>query len=155
MYVGIGDNGNSANAQNLDTYHGKVIRINSDGTVPPGNPYSTGSAQRQRVWSYGLRNPYTLDFNPVNGRLFINDVGQGSWEEINEGTTSNLNFGWPGAEGNSSNPLYTNPVYTYGHGTGTFRMCNYRWRFFLALHLLIIPHNIRVSIFLLTIVVNG
>ena len=57
LYVAIGENANAANAQNLNTYHGKLLRINSDGSVPDGNPYTTGSEQRKRVWAHGLRNP--------------------------------------------------------------------------------------------------
>ncbi|MBK7970241.1 MAG: PQQ-dependent sugar dehydrogenase [Bacteroidetes bacterium] len=56
LYVGVGDNANSNNPQDLDTYHGKVLRINSDGTPASGNPFSTGSLQRRSIWSYGLRN---------------------------------------------------------------------------------------------------
>jgi glucose/arabinose dehydrogenase len=123
LYVGVGENAVPANSQNLDSYMGKVLRINSNGTVPSGNPYTSGSAQRQRIWSYGVRNPFTIDIQPVTGKLFINDVGNATWEEVDDGTTSNLNFGWPNAEGNSTNPAYANPVYTYAHGTGTFLGC--------------------------------
>lgn len=118
LYVGVGENANTANSQNLDTYHGKILRINSDGTVPAGNPFTTGSAQRQRVWEYGMRNPYTLSIQPGTGRIFVNDVGQNTWEEINDCTTGGLNYGWPTAEGMSSNPAFTNPIYTYQHGAG-------------------------------------
>jgi glucose/arabinose dehydrogenase len=119
LYVGVGDNAsNPANAQNLDTYLGKVLRLNPDGTPAPGNPYPTGSAPRQRLWSYGLRNPYTLAMQPETGRLFVNDVGQSAWEEINDATLPSLNFGWPNAEGNSANPAFTNPIYAYAHGSG-------------------------------------
>ncbi len=118
LYAAIGDNANGANAQNLNTYHGKILRINADGTVPLGNPYATGSEQMKRVWAYGLRNPYTISFQPGSGKLFVNDVGQVTWEEINDATLGGLNFGWPSAEGNSSNPAYTNPVYYYAHGSG-------------------------------------
>ncbi|HEY9044963.1 MAG TPA: PQQ-dependent sugar dehydrogenase [Ohtaekwangia sp.] len=118
LYVAIGENANSANAQNLDTYHGKVLRINPDGSVPAGNPFTTGSEQRRRVWAYGLRNPYTFDVQPGTGRIFVNDVGQSTWEEINDATTGGLNFGWPATEGNGTNPSYTNPVYAYQHGSG-------------------------------------
>lgn len=123
LYVAIGENANSAHAQNLDTYHGKLLRINKDGSVPSGNPFTTGSAQRQRVWSYGLRNPYTFDVQPVTGRIFVNDVGQSTWEEINDATTGGLNFGWPTAEGNSSNASFTNPVFAYPHGSGDGKGC--------------------------------
>lgn len=118
LYVGIGENANTAHAQNLDTYHGKILRINSDGSVPTGNPYASGTPQKLRVWSYGLRNPYTITFQPGTGKLFVNDVGQNAWEEINDATTGGKNFGWPTAEGSSTNPAFTNPVYFYGHGSG-------------------------------------
>lgn len=118
LYVGIGENANTAHAQNLDTYHGKILRINSDGSVPAGNPFVGGTAQRQRVWEYGMRNPYTLSIQPGTGRIFVNDVGQNAWEEINDCTTGGLNYGWPTAEGFSSNPAFTNPVYAYAHGGG-------------------------------------
>jgi len=118
LYVAVGENANSAHAQNLDTYHGKILRINRDGSAPADNPFIAGATeQRKRVWAYGLRNPYTIAFQPGTGRFFVNDVGQGTWEEINDATTGGKNFGWPQAEGNSSNPAFTNPVYAYGHGS--------------------------------------
>ncbi len=123
LYVAVGDNANSSNAQNLDTYHGKILRINPDGSVPSGNPYASGSNQRRRVWAYGLRNPYTFDIQSGTGKVFVNDVGQNTWEEINNATTGGLNFGWPSAEGNSSNPAYTNPVFAYPHGSGDGKGC--------------------------------
>jgi glucose/arabinose dehydrogenase len=119
LYIGVGENANPANSQNLDTYLGKVLRINSDGTVPAGNPFTTGSNQRLRIWAYGLRNPFTITFDPHTGKLYINDVGQNTWEEINEGTTGGNNYGWPAAEGISSNPAFTNPIHSYIHtGSG-------------------------------------
>ena len=123
LYVGVGENANTAHAQNLDTYLGKVLRINSDGTPAAGNPFTTGTVQRRSVWSYGMRNPYTLTFQPGTGKLFVNDVGAATWEEINDCTTGGLNYGWPAAEGNSGNPAYTNPVYAYAHGTGSGLGC--------------------------------
>ncbi len=115
LYIGTGENANTDWAQNLDSYHGKILRINSDGSVPTGNPYTSGSNQRQRVWSLGLRNPFTLSIQPGTGRLFVNDVGQVYWEEINEATTSGKNFGWAWEEGMGTNPAFTSPIYTYEH----------------------------------------
>lgn len=123
LYVAIGENANGAHAQNLDTYHGKLLRIHSNGSIPAGNPFTTGSEQRRRVWAYGLRNPFTFDIQPGTGKIFVNDVGQGSWEEIDDATNGGLNFGWPTAEGNSTNPSFTNPVYAYQHGSGDGRGC--------------------------------
>jgi glucose/arabinose dehydrogenase len=126
LYVAIGENANSAQAQNLDTYHGKLLRINKDGSVPDGNPFATGSEQRRRVWAYGLRNPYTFAVHPETGRILVNDVGQVTWEEINDATTAGKNFGWPTTEGNfnpSTYPNFTNPVYAYQHGAGDGKGC--------------------------------
>lgn len=116
MFVSIGENANEANAQNLNTYHGKILRINADGSVPAGNPYTSGSEQKKRVWAYGLRNPFSFAIQPGTGRIFVNDVGFNAWEEINDATLAGRNFGWPEAEGNSTNPAFTNAVYAYIHG---------------------------------------
>lgn len=115
LYIAAGENANGANAQNLDTYLGKLLRVNPDGSVPAGNPYPTGSEQRKRVWCYGLRNPYTFSVDDLSGKIYVNDVGQSTYEEVNDATTSKKNFGWPNAEGNSNNGAYTNPVIIYKH----------------------------------------
>ncbi|GAB4040428.1 hypothetical protein GCM10028809_64650 [Spirosoma gilvum] len=115
LYVAVGENANPPNSQFLDNYLGKVLRINPDGSAPSDNPFPTGSEARKRIWAYGLRNPYTIAFQPITGRLLVNDVGQESWEEINDATTGGQNFGWPAAEGVSTNPAFSNPVYTYPH----------------------------------------
>ncbi|MDQ4141843.1 MAG: PQQ-dependent sugar dehydrogenase, partial [Bacteroidota bacterium] len=117
LYVAIGENAKPTQSQDLDTYHGKLLRINSNGSIPAGNPYTTGSAQRKRIWASGLRNPYTFAVQPGTGRIFVNDVGQVSWEEINDATKGGKNFGWPVKEGFSTDSKYANPVYAYPHGT--------------------------------------
>jgi glucose/arabinose dehydrogenase len=117
LYVAVGDNATGSNAQNLDTYHGKLLRINKDGSAPTDNPFFSAGAseQRKRVWAYGLRNPYTFSVQPVTGKIYVNDVGQSSVEEINDATLGGRNFGWPTAEGNSANAAFTNPVFAYNH----------------------------------------
>ncbi len=117
LYIGVGDNANSANAQNLNSTHGKILRINANGSFPGDNIVYPGP-----VWAYGLRNPYTLDIDPVSGRIFVNDVGENNWEEINDATVKR-NFGWPATEGNTTNPSYTSPVYAYGHGNEDGKGC--------------------------------
>ncbi len=118
LYVGIGENANTSFSQSLTTYHGKVLRLNSDGSAPSDNPFiGSANVKTQRIWAFGLRNPYTLAVQPGTGRIFVNDVGQSSWEEINDATTGGRNFGWPSAEGNSSNPAFTNPIYAYRTGS--------------------------------------
>lgn len=113
LYVSVGDDKNGNNAKNLDSYFGKVLRINSDGSVPAGNPF-TGGAARSRVWAYGLRNPFSSAADPVSGKVFVNDVGEGTWEEIDDATVAGRNFGWSTYEGMCSNcPGITNPLYVY------------------------------------------
>ena len=116
LYIAIGNDNVNSNSQDLTNYKGKLLRINSDGSVPSGNPF-TGTESAKRIWAYGFRNPWTISIQPGTGKIFVDDVGESTWEEINDATTAGKNFGWPGAEGMSTNPAYTNPVYTYHHGT--------------------------------------
>ncbi len=114
LLIATGDNKVGANSSNLDSYLGKVLRINTDGTVPSGNPF-TGGAQRSRVWAYGLRNPFTIATDPVSGKIYVNDVGEATWEEVNDATVSGRNFGWPTKEGMCTSGCtgFTNPIYVY------------------------------------------
>jgi glucose/arabinose dehydrogenase len=125
LYVAVGENANTANSQNLDTYLGKILRISKDGSAPTDNPfYSSGaSEQRKRIWSYGLRNPYTFSIQPVTGKIFINEVGQNTWEEINDASVGGRNFGWPTTEGVTTNPSFTSPLYAYNHNSGSPTGC--------------------------------
>jgi glucose/arabinose dehydrogenase len=116
LFLAVGNDNVNSNSQDLSNYKGKILRINTDGSVPSGNPF-TGSESAKRIWAYGLRNPWTLSIQPGTGKLFANEVGEGAWEEVNDATTAGKNFGWPGSEGMTNNPAYTNPVYTYPHGT--------------------------------------
>ncbi len=118
LYFTAGDNLDSTNSQSLATTKGKVLRINPDGSIPTDNPfYNTLSGNYRAIWAYGLRNPYTFDVQPGTGTIFIDDVGQVSWEEIDPGIAG-ANYGWPNAEGTANNPAYTDPIYTYAHPVG-------------------------------------
>ena len=128
LYVGVGENANGANAQSITTRLGKMLRINSDGTIPADNPSSfpgiagTTSGLNKAIWAVGLRNPFTFTFDPANGRMFINDVGQNTWEEINDGIAGS-NYGWSVTEGDfnqASFPNYRRPLYSYQHTSTTF-----------------------------------
>ncbi|HVG13248.1 MAG TPA: PQQ-dependent sugar dehydrogenase, partial [Flavisolibacter sp.] len=116
LFVAVGENGHPNNAQYLDNYHGKLLRINPDGSVPEGNPFTSGSEARKRIWAYGFRNPFTFSIQPGSGKIYVNDVGQKTWEEINDATLPGKNFGWPMAEGVDSTNTFANPVYSYIHG---------------------------------------
>lgn len=127
LYIAIGENATTANSQNLNTYHGKMLRINADGSAPTDNPFYgvSNSAQRNRIWALGLRNPFSFDIQPGSGKIFINDVGGSRWEEINDASTGGRNFGWPSNEGIVT-PVpsgFTNPVYAYSHTTGSDQGC--------------------------------
>ena len=123
LYAAVGDNANGANAQRLDTLLGKILRLNPDGSVPADNPF-VGSATgvNAAVWALGLRNPFTFTFARDTGRMFVNDVGQAAWEEINDGVAGG-NYGWPESEGPTSDPRFRSPVYAYRNGTGTDAGC--------------------------------
>jgi glucose/arabinose dehydrogenase len=121
LYVAVGDNANSANSQTLGNLLGKVLRINSDGTVPTDNPfYSQATGNNRAIWALGLRNPFTFNIQNGTGRIFINDVGQYSQEEINDGLAGS-NYGWPTCEGacNPPNPSFRDPLYAYDHVNNT------------------------------------
>ncbi len=116
LFLAVGNDNVNSNSQDLNNYKGKILRINADGSVPSGNPFS-GSESANRIWAYGLRNPWTIALQPGTGKLYVDDVGEATWEEINDGTVAGRNFGWPATEGATTNPAYTSPVYTYHHGT--------------------------------------
>jgi glucose/arabinose dehydrogenase len=114
LYIATGDNYVWANAQSLNTDLGKMLRINSDGSIPQDNPFYNVQGAKKEIWATGLRNPFTFAFSPLSGVMYINDVGQESWEEINEGVAG-ANYGWPLCEGFCSNANFTNPIYVYPH----------------------------------------
>jgi len=123
LYVGVGENANGANSQTLANLLGKILRINSDGSIPSDNPFNaTATGNNRAIWSLGLRNPFTFAFHPATGRLFINDVGQSTWEEINDGIAGS-NYGWPTTEGATSNPSFRSPLFSYGHGSTATTGC--------------------------------
>lgn len=123
LFLALGNDNVNSYSQDLNNYKGNVLRINKDFSVPAGNPF-TGSEVAKRTWAYGFRNPWSIAFQPGTNKLFTNDVGEGTWEEINNITTGGKNCGWPVVEGMSTNSAYTNPIYTYHHGaTGTDYGC--------------------------------
>jgi glucose/arabinose dehydrogenase len=116
LYVAVGENANGSNAQTLSNRLGKVLRINSDGSIPADNPFfNTATGANRSIWAFGLRNPFTFAFQPGTGRLFINDVGEVTWEEINDGIAGS-NYGWNLSEGPTTNPQFRAPLFAYQHG---------------------------------------
>ncbi len=119
LYVAVGENANAANSQTLSNRLGKILRINSDGSIPSDNPFfNIASGANRSIWAMGLRNPFTFGFQPGTGRMFINDVGETTWEEINDGLAGS-NYGWNLCEGACSpaNANFRDPLFQYAHGS--------------------------------------
>lgn len=117
LYIATGDNANGNNAQSFSTVLGKMLRITSTGAIPTDNPFfNTTTGNNRSIWALGLRNPFTFAFQPGTGRMFINNVGQSTWEEINDGIAG-ANYGWPICEGPCSppDPNFTDPIYFYAN----------------------------------------
>lgn len=114
LYISVGDDFNSDLAQSMSSRFGKILRINTDGTIPPDNPFYDIDGAYKEIWALGLRNPFTFAFSEETGLMYINDVGQGSWEEINLGEAG-ANYGWPACEGECANPEFKDPIYQYPH----------------------------------------
>jgi len=121
LYIAVGENANGSNAQSLNTTLGKILRINSDGSIPSDNPFlSQTTGINQSIWALGLRNPFTFGIDRTNGRIHLNDVGQDSWEEVNLGVAGS-NYGWPQTEGNNPPGVagVRYPIHTY-QNAGSF-----------------------------------
>jgi glucose/arabinose dehydrogenase len=121
LYVAVGDNANGANAQSLSTRLGKMLRITSTGAIPTDNPFfNQTTGDNRAIWALGVRNPFTFTFQAGVGRMFINDVGQNTWEEINDGIAGS-NYGWPMCEGfcNPPNPSFRDPIFAYMNDAST------------------------------------
>lgn len=138
LYIGLGDGGSSndpqGNGQNTNTRLGKMLRIDVDGgtpfAIPPDNPFAGPGAPLDEIWASGLRNPWRFSFDRENGDLYIADVGQFQWEEIDiqPGTSAGgENYGWRCMEGNNCTGLsgctcnsaaLTDPKQIYSHGSG-------------------------------------
>ena len=143
LYIGMGDGGSGGdpqgNGQSRQTLLGKILRIDVDGSpapgkayaIPNGNPYAAGGISPggglPEIWAYGLRNPWRFSFDRGTGDLYIGDVGQNAWEEIDlqpAGSRGGLNYGWNAWEGSHcysgacSVVTAVAPIAEYGHALG-------------------------------------
>lgn len=137
LYVGLGDGGGGGDpgnrARSLSTLLGKILRIDTESTpdssgyrVPEDNPFVARAGARPEIWEYGLRNPWRFSFDGATGDLWIADVGQNAWEEIDHvpGGTGGLDFGWSLYEGNNLFKAKAKhagtvwPVFEYSHRLG-------------------------------------
>jgi len=146
LYIASGDGGGMndehgiiGNGQDVNSLLGKILRIDVDGNdssnglygIPPDNPFA-GVAGPDEIWQIGLRNPWRNSFDPLTGDLYIADVGQGAWEEINfqpAGSLGGENWGWRCREGThdfnfethcSTLPLI-DPIHEYSQGGSPYR----------------------------------
>lgn len=140
LYMSIGDGGGSGDpfdsGQRLDTLLGKILRIDVSRScgnlaycVPKDNPFVGVQGARGEIWMYGGRNPWRFSIDHADGSMWIADVGQGRWEEINHirtGRQAGANLGWSCYEGLEvfdetqcrSDATYTKPIFTYSPHTG-------------------------------------
>ncbi|HEU4331334.1 MAG TPA: PQQ-dependent sugar dehydrogenase [Lapillicoccus sp.] len=115
LYFTTGEQFWGPNAQDMANPEGKILRLNpADGSPAPGNPFLNTPGVDPRIWASGLRNPFRGFYDAPTGLMFIGDVGYQTTEEINIGAAG-ANYGWPNAEGPSTNPAYTDPVFSYPH----------------------------------------
>jgi glucose/arabinose dehydrogenase len=119
LYIDVGENNTASNSQTLSNLKGKMLRINPDGTIPTDNPfYNKTTGTNRAIYALGLRNPFTFAVQPGTGRIFIDDVGNATWEEINDAIAGG-NYGWPDTEGPTTDPRYISPLYAYLHSYTT------------------------------------
>lgn len=116
MYFAVGDNGYPPNGQDLSNPHGKILRINKDGSIPTDNPFYGQPGKLGEIWAYGFRNPWRFQFDPATNEMYGGDVGDYSWEEVNH-IEAGGNYGWPLKEGycapNCGDTI--EPIYSYPH----------------------------------------
>lgn len=137
LYISQGDGGSGGDpqgyAQNKNTFLGKILRIDVTGqntyVVPATNPFVGQPNVKEEIWSYGLRNPWRCSFDRLTGDMWIGDVGQLNWEEIDfepAGDSGGKNYGWKCYEGNTiysagscgTVAVHTAPVFVFGHTGG-------------------------------------
>jgi len=147
LYVALGDGGAGGDpqdhGQNLSSLLGKLLRLDIDGAapyaIPAGNPFVSLAGARPEIWATGLRNPWRFSFDRATGDLFIADVGQNGWEEINQQPAAGgggRNYGWRRMEGRHCfNPAsgcqdgtLVEPIIEYSHAIGCSTTGGFRYR---------------------------
>ncbi|MCF6387281.1 PQQ-dependent sugar dehydrogenase [Mycobacterium sp. MBM] len=119
LYWAVGNNTSpSENSQDLTNIHGKILRLNRDGSGVTDNPFYVegGDPNTNRIYALGLRNPFRFGVDPDNGAVLSGDVGEATWEELNL-IKPGANYGWPTAEG-AQGGGFADPLYAYPHATG-------------------------------------
>ncbi len=142
LYVSLGDDEQSEKAQDLTSVFGKILRIDVDSAepyaIPPSNPFVNQAGARGEIWSYGFRNPWRFSFDRTTGDMWIADVGDAKWEEVDfqpANSQGGENYGWPMLEGNECviaehchDAGLVAPLVTYGHDMNCAVMGGYVYR---------------------------
>jgi len=144
LYISLGDDSNSSNAQNLFNLYAALLRIDADNPpggaeygIPPDNPLAGNpDGYREEIYAYGFRNPWRFSIDPATQLIWLGDVGQNQWEEVDV-IASGANYGWPLMEGEvcysppSCDTTGTGvllPLYAYGHSEGSAVIGGYVYR---------------------------
>ncbi len=119
LYVGVGDGSNAPMADRLDSFLGKILRINDDGSIPADNPFAgTATGFYKAIYAIGFRNPFSMDIDLTSGKILVGEVGGDLFEEVND-IKAGGHYGWPLVEGlRTSQEVPTNyvdPIYAYKH----------------------------------------
>jgi len=128
LLISMGDNDTDADpapaSRDLNDLRGKILRIGRDGTIPADNPFFGQAGKRGEVWAWGLRNPFRFSVDADTGDVYIADVGEGTWEEVDFGVAGG-DYGYPCFEGPETFrpcaplPASIAPRYVYGHANQT------------------------------------
>ena len=147
LYAGVGDGGGGGDpfgsGQDRNVLLGKILRLDVNSAppyIPPTNPFVGVANTRPEIWAYGVRNPWRISFDRLNGDFYIGDVGQDAWEEIDfqtAGSSGGANYGWNVREGNNCySPMtgcvspadYAAPLLAYSHAVGNAVAGGYVYR---------------------------
>ncbi len=113
LFISIGEQTAGEPSQHLDTLQGKILCLNPDGTIPSDNPFFTRTTGRYRaIYAIGVRNSFGIAVQSETGRMFFTDVGGSAFEEVND-LVAGANYGWPHAEGFSTNAAFKQPLHAY------------------------------------------
>ena len=138
LYIGVGDGGGSGDpdrtGQDLTTLLGKILRIDIDNgdpySIPADNPFANDASAKKEIWAWGLRNPWRFSFDRLTGDLWLTDVGQNEFEEVNfqkAGDPGGNNYGWSCREASAifrqsecaPGGIYVDPAFQYAHIGGS------------------------------------
>ncbi len=117
LFITTGEGGTKHRVQSLDNLHGKILRINKDGSIPEDNPFfQVAQSANRAIWALGFRAPFTAAIQSGTGRIYVMDVGGNHFEEVDE-VNRGGNYGWPYTEGLGPPSLpQLPPTLTYSHG---------------------------------------